>query len=75
MSTLQFTMFSKLFKNADCAVSALAVLPTIPDLAEAWELRIEYVYALTFSNILNNPTSVKPTEPPIIHRVTESGPI
>ena len=33
---------SKLFKNADCAVSALAVLPSIPDLAEAWELRIKY---------------------------------
>ena len=35
MSTLRFTTFSKLFKKVDCAVSALAVLPTIPDLAEA----------------------------------------
>ena len=40
MSTLQFTTFSKLFKKTDCAVRALAVLSTIPDLAEASELRI-----------------------------------
>ena len=33
---------SKLFKKADCAVSALAVLPAIPDLAVAWELSIKY---------------------------------
>ena len=45
MSTLRFTTFSKLFKKADFAVSALTVFPTIPDLAEAWELRIKYAYA------------------------------
>ena len=61
--------------KADCAVSALAVLPTIPDLAEAWELRIKYAYALTLSDILSKPTSVKPTEFSQIHRVIESGPI
>ena len=59
MSILWFTTFLKLSEKADCAVSALAVLPTIPDLAEAWELRIKYVYALTLSDILNKPTSVK----------------
>ena len=52
MSTLRFTTFSKLFKKVDCVVSALAVLPTIPDLAEAWELRIKYAYALTLPDIL-----------------------
>ena len=62
MSTLQFTTFSKLSKKADCVVRALAVLPTIPDLAEAWELRIKYVYALPLSDILSKPTSVKPTD-------------
>ena len=62
MSTLQFTTFSKLSKKADCAVSALTVLPTIPDLAEAWELRIKYAYALTLSDILSKPTSVKPSD-------------
>ena len=35
-------VFKIIQKKADCAVSALAVLPTIPDLAEAWELRIKY---------------------------------
>ena len=74
MSTL-FTTFSKLFKKADCAVSALMVLPNIPDLAEAWELRIKYAYALTLSYILSKPTSVKPTDFSMIHWVIESGPI
>ena len=54
---------------------ALAVLPTIPDLAEAWELKIKYAYALTLSEILNKPTSMKPTDFSIIHWVIESGPI
>ena len=40
MPTLRFTVSSKLFKKADCAVKALAVFPTIEDLEEAWELRI-----------------------------------
>ena len=62
MSTLWFTTLSKLFKKADCAVSAVAVLPTIPDLAEAWEFRIKYAYALTLSDILSKPTSVKPSD-------------
>ena len=75
MSTLQFTTFSKLFKKADCAVRALVVLPTIPDLAEAWELRIKYAYALTLSDILYRPASVKPTDFSIIHQVIESGPM
>ena len=57
MLTLRFTTFSKLFKKADCAVRALALFPTIEDLAEAWELRIKYAYALTLSDILNNPKS------------------
>ena len=47
---------------------ALAVLPTIPDLAEAWELKIKYAYALTLSEILNKPMSVKPTDFSIIHQ-------
>ena len=55
MSTLRFTTFSKLFKKADSAVRALAVFPTIEDLAEARELRIKYAYALTLSDILRNP--------------------
>ena len=71
MSSLQFTTFSKLFKKVDCAVSALVALPTIPDLAEAWELRIKYAYALTLSTILSKPTSVKPTDFSKIHRVIE----
>ena len=74
MSTLGFTMFSKLSKKADYAVRALAVLPTIPDLAEAWELRIKYAYALTLSDIISKPASVKPTDFPMIHLVMESGP-
>ena len=60
MSTLRFTTFSTLFKKADCAVRALAVFPTIEDLAETWELRIKYAYALTLSDILSKPTSVRP---------------
>ena len=75
MSTLGFTTFSKLFKKADCAVKALAKFPTIEDLAEAWELKIKYAKALTLSEILNKPTSVKPTDFSIIHRVIESVPI
>ena len=75
MSTLRFTMFSKLSKKADCAVSALAVLPTIPDLAEAWELRIKYAYALTLSDILSKPKSVKPSDFSMIHQVIKSWPI
>ena len=67
MSTLRFTTFSKLFKKADCAVNALTVFPTIEDLAEAWELRIKYAYALTLSDILSIPTSVKPSDFSIIH--------
>ena len=55
MSTLRFTTFSKLSKKADCAVNPLVLLPTIPDLAEAWELRIKYAYALTLSDILSKP--------------------
>ena len=39
---LLFTMFSKLFKKADCAVKAPAEFSTILDLAEAWELKIKY---------------------------------
>ena len=42
MSTLRFTMFSKLFKKVDWAVNALTVFPTIKDLAQAWELKIKY---------------------------------
>ena len=42
MSNLQFTISSKLFKKADCAVKALAIFSTIPDLVEAWELRIKH---------------------------------
>ena len=75
MSTLQITMFSKLIKKADCAVIALVVLPTIEDLAEAWELKIKYAYALTFSDILYIPTSVKPSDFSVIHWVIESGPM
>ena len=52
MSTLRVTTFSKLLKIADCAVRVLTVLTTISDLAEAWELRIKYAYALTLSDIL-----------------------
>ena len=75
MSTLRFTMFSKLFKKADCAVSTLVALPTIPDLSEAWELRIKYTYALTLSDILSKPTSVKPSHFSKLDRVIESGPM
>ena len=75
MSTLRFTTFSKLSKKDDCAVSELAVLPTIPDLAEAWELKIKYAYALTLSDILSKPTSVKPSDFSMIHLVIESGPM
>ena len=35
MSTLRFTMSSKLLRKADSAVNAPAVFPTIEDLAEA----------------------------------------
>ena len=73
MSTLQFTTFSNLSKKADSAVRALTVLPTIPDLAEAWELK--YAYALTLFDILSKPTSVKPSDFSKIHRVIESEPI
>ena len=49
-------IFKIIQKKADCAVSPLAVLPTIPDLAEAWELRIKCAKALTVSDILSKPT-------------------
>ena len=75
MFTLRFTKLSELSRKADCAVTALAVLPTIGDLAEAYELRIKYAYALTLSDILYNPMSVKPTDFSIIHQVIESGPM
>ena len=42
MSTMWFTTFSKLLKKADCAVKELAIFPTTEDLAEAWELKINY---------------------------------
>ena len=48
-------------------------IPTILDLAEVCELTIKYEYALTLSDILSNPTSVKPSDLSIIHRVIESG--
>ena len=32
----------KIIQEADCAVNALVVFPTILDLTEAWELRIKY---------------------------------
>ena len=54
---------------------ALAVLSTIPELAEAWELKIKYALALRLSDIFKSPTSVKPTDFSKIHRVIESGPI
>ena len=47
------TTFSKVFKKADRAVRALALFATIEDLAEAWQLKIKYAYALTLSEILN----------------------
>ena len=50
---------------------ALAVFPTIGDLAEALELKIRYTWALTLSEILNKPASVKPTDfwiPVMIYR-------
>ena len=75
MSTLRFTTFSKLFKKADCAVSALPMLPTIPDLTEAWKLRIKYAFTLTLSDILSKPTLVKPSDFSKIHRVIKSGPM
>ena len=75
MSTLRFTTFSKLFKKADCAVNALMVFATIDDLAEVWELRIKYSYALTLSDILSNPTSVKPSDFSKIYLVIKSGPM
>ena len=75
MSTLRFTMFSKLFRKADCAVSALTVLPTISDLAEARELIIKYAYAMTLSDILSKLKSVKPSDLSKIHWVIESGPM
>ena len=65
----------KIIQKADCAVSALAVLPTVPDLAEAWELRIKYAYALTLSDNLSKPTLVKPSDFSKIHRVIEFGPM
>ena len=75
MLTLRFTISSKVLRKADYAVRALAVLPTILDLAEAWELGIKYAYALTLSDIVSNPMSVNPTDFSVIHRVIESGPI
>ena len=32
----------KITQKADCAVKELAIFPTIEDLAEAWELKINY---------------------------------
>ena len=52
MSTLSFMTFLMLFRMAFWAVSALASLPMIRDLAEACKLRIRYVYALTLSESL-----------------------
>ena len=44
--------FLMLFRKAFWAVSALALLPMICDLAEACKLRIRYAYALTLSETL-----------------------
>ena len=70
MSTLRFTMFSKLFRKAFWAVNALTVLPTIHDLTEACELRIKYASALH----MHNPISVKLLDFSMIQRVIESEP-
>ena len=79
MSTLRFTMSSKLSKKANGAVKALAVLPTIPDLAEAWNLKLN-MYKPWHSPIFYTVPHqwnqvVKPTEASIIQQVMESGPI